>query len=207
MRGMRVLPRRGSRKSWMTDCIFFLSNNPNFCSRIRSCGPTNPSNRVFRVVLNPCIHQEVPNYHYLEEADDDVVVADIHLDCSTALGADPADTVPARRYRTEIRRIVEEEGHRSSADHSLDSDSGHIHLDTAGVEGLDMSYTAAEEGRCRSCIPVEGVGSAAEEPHVADPDPDLHTDRLGPCLAKRLAPLIQILVARADGQLSRRELP
>ena len=136
-----------------------------------------------------------------------MVVADIHLDCSTALGADPADTVLAHRYRTEVHHIVEEGGHRSSAGHNLDSDSGHIHLDTAGVEGLGMSCIAAEEGRCRSCTPVEGVGSVVEEPNVADPDPVLHTGRLGPCLAKRWVLLIRILVAMADGQLSRREIP
>ena len=69
-----------------------------------------------------------------------------------------------------------------------------------------MSCIAAEEGRCRSCIPVEGVGSVAEEPNVADPGPDLHTDRLGPCLAKRLVLLIRILVAMADAQHNRREI-
>lgn len=69
-----------------------------------------------------------------------------------------------------------------------------------------MSYTAAEEGRCRSCIPGEGVGSVAEEPNVVDPDPDLHTGRLDPCLAKRLVLLIRILVAMAGHQLNRREI-
>ena len=54
---------------------------------------------------------------------------------------------------------------------------------------------------------MEGVDSAAEEPNVADPDLDLHTGRLDPCLAKRWVLLIRILVAMADGQLSRREIP
>ena len=189
---------------WATDCIFILCNNTDSFSRIRISRLVNHIYRVVKIISNPCIHQEVPNYHYPEEVDDGVVgvvgvVGDAgFLDYPTAPGEDPAGTGPASRYRTGFHHIVEEEDHRSFVvGRILGSGSDRIHLGTVEEEGLGTSCIAAEEGRCKSCTPGEGVGSVAGERC----SPDLRIGRWGPFLATRWVLLIQILVARASRQL------
>jgi hypothetical protein len=179
---------------WATDCIFISSNNTEFFSRIRLSRLVNHIYRVVKIISNPCIHQEVPNFHYPEGVDGGVVGDAGFLDYPIAPGEDPADTVPASRYRTGFHRTVEEEGHRSFAvGRNLGSGSDRIHLGTVEEEGLGRSCIAAEEGRCKSCTPGEGVGSAVEERY----NPDLRIGRWGPCLARRWVLLIQTLVATA----------
>ena len=40
-------------ESWMTDCIFILSNKTNFCSRIRFYDPINRIYRIVKSYLTP----------------------------------------------------------------------------------------------------------------------------------------------------------
>jgi hypothetical protein len=149
---------------WATDCIFILSNNTEFFSRTRIPLLINHIYRVVKIISNPCIHQEVPNYHYPEEVDDGVVGDAGFLDYPTAPGEDPAGTGPANHYRTEVHRIVEEVDHRSFVvGRILGSGSDRSHPGIVEEEGLGRSCIAAEEGRCRSCIPGEGAGSVAGE--------------------------------------------
>jgi hypothetical protein len=146
---------------WATDCIFILSNNTDSFSRISRLVNIH---RVIKIISNPCIHQEVPNFHYPEEVDGGAVGDAGFLDYPIAPGEDPAGTGPANRYRTGFRRTVEEGDHRSSvADRILGSGSDRSHLGIVEEEGLGRSCIAAEEGRCRSCIPGEGAGSVAGE--------------------------------------------
>jgi hypothetical protein len=184
---------------WATDCIFILCNNTDSFSRIRISRLVNHIYRVVKIISNPCIHQEVPNYHYPEEVDDGVVGdAGFHLGCPTAPGEDPAGTGPANRCRTGFRRTVEEGEHRSFVvGRILGSGSDRNHLGTVEEAGLGTSCIAAEEGRCKSCTPGEEVGSVAGERC----SPDLRIGRWGPFLATRWVLLIQILVARASRQL------
>jgi hypothetical protein len=178
----------------VTDCIFILSNNADSFSRRRIFRLVNHVHQVVNIISNPCIHQEVPNYHYPEEVDDGVVGDAGFLDYPIGLGADPVDTVPANRCRTGFHRTVEEGGHRSSVvGRILGSGSDRIHLGTVEEEGLGRSCIAVEEGRCRCCIPGEGPDSVAGERC----NPDLRIDRWGPCLARRSVLPIRILVATA----------
>lgn len=182
---------------WATDCIFILSNSTDSFSRIRISRLVN-IHRVIKIISNPCIHQEVPNYHYPEEVDGGVVGDAGFLDYPIGLGADPVDTVPANRYRTGFHHTVEEEDHRSSVvGRILGSGSDRNHLGIVEEEGLGTSCIAAEEGRCKSCIPGEGAGSVAGERC----NPDLRIGRWDPSLAKRWVLLIRILVATATNQL------
>jgi hypothetical protein len=106
--------------------------------------------------------------------------------------------IPLPLGSTGFHHTVEEEDHRSFVvGRTLGSGSDRNHLGTVEEEGLGRSCIAAEEGRCRSCTPGEGVGSAAEERY----NPDLRIGRWGPCLARRSVLLIQILVATAMSQL------
>jgi hypothetical protein len=183
---------------WATDRIFISSNNTEFFSRTRIPHLINHVYQVVKIISNPCIHQEVPNFHYPEGVDGDVVGDAGFLDYPIAPGEDPAGTVPANRYRTGFHHTVEEEDHRSFVvGRTLGSGSDRNHLGTVEEEGLGRSCIAAEEGRCRSCTPGEGVGSAAEERY----NPGLRIGRWGPCLARRSVLLIQILVATAMSQL------
>ena len=179
---------------WATDCIFISSNNTDSLSRIRISRLVNHIYRLVKIISNPCIHQEVPNFHYPEGVGGGAVDDAGFLDYPIGLGADPVDTVPGSRCCTGFHRTVEEVDHRSFVvGRILDSGSDRIHLGTAEEEGLGRNCIAAEEEHYTSCTPAVGADSVAEERC----NPDLRMGRWGPFLATRSVLPIRSLAATA----------